>query len=280
MERIVHSQAVSQGAVLMMLVQILICFVLPIGLAVWAIQRRSHPKKGAAKIFFIGMGIFFLFAGVLESPFRGIARQFQQTPWLYALYGALLAGVFEEVGRFLGFKFIQKRIPTKINDTETPFLYGLGHGGLEMILVGSLTMLSNFLFATMINSGAIQKVLAQTPESSRATINNVVKQLTATSGWTVSLSLMERLLALTVQIALSVVVWLLIVKRKQWFWLLLPIGLHAFIDFPAALAQVGTLNVTAVESILVVQTLLVVAFVYWLWRREQPERHTDDKLNS
>ena len=141
MEKVVNNQMVSQSAVTMMLIQMLICLALPIGLAVWVIKRRSHPQKGATKIFFIGMGIFFLFAGILEGPFRGIARQFQHTPWAYALYGALLAGVFEEVGRFLGFKFIQKRIPDKMNDPETPFLYGLGHGGLEMILIGSVTVL-------------------------------------------------------------------------------------------------------------------------------------------
>ena len=160
MEKVVNNQMVSQSAVTMMLIQMLICLALPIGLAVWVIKRRSHPQKGATKIF-------FLFAGVLEGPFRGIARQFQHTPWAYALYGALLAGVFEEVGRFLGFKFIQKRIPAKINDPETPFLYGLGHGGLEMILIGSVTVLSNYAFAFIINSGEIEKVINQTPASSR-----------------------------------------------------------------------------------------------------------------
>lgn len=276
MEKVVNNQMVSQSAVTMMLIQMLICLALPIGLAVWVIKRRSHPKKGATKIFFIGMGIFFLFAGVLEGPFRGIARQFQHTPWAYALYGALLAGVFEEVGRFLGFKFIQKRIPDKINDPETPFLYGLGHGGLEMILVGSMIVLSNYLFAMLINSGSIEKVLSQTPASSRSAITAVVKQLTGMSAWTVSLSLLERIMALAVQIALSVVVWLLIVKRKQWFWLLVPIGLHAFIDFPAALTQVGALSVTVEEFLLVGQSLLIVGLVYWLWQRTMRNRQVSD----
>ena len=82
MEKVVNNQMVSQSAVTMMLIQMLIWLALPIGLAVWVIKRRSHPQKGATKIFFIGMGIFFLFAGVLEGPFRGIARQFQHTPGL------------------------------------------------------------------------------------------------------------------------------------------------------------------------------------------------------
>ena len=113
MEKVVNNQMVSQSAVTMMLIQMLICLALPIGLAVWVIKRRSHPKKGATKIFFIGMGIFFLFAGILEGPFRGIARQFQHTPWAYALYGALLAGVFEEVGRFWASSLSKSVFPIK-----------------------------------------------------------------------------------------------------------------------------------------------------------------------
>ena len=96
-----------------------------------------------------------------------------------------------------------------------------------------------------------------------------MKQLMATTGWTISLSLMERLLALAVQIALSVVVWIIIMKRMRWFWLLLPIGLHAFIDFPAALTQVGALNGAVEEVLLVVQTILVLAFTYWFWRQNR-----------
>lgn len=269
MSKIVNS-TVSQSAIVMMVIEIMVCLVLPIALAVWIIQRRSHPKKGATPVFFIGMAIFILFAGILEGPFRGIARQFQHTPWLYALYGALLAGVFEEGGRWFGFKWIQRRIPQKVKTPETPFLYGLGHGGIEMMLGGGLAMFSNVLFATTINSGALAKVIANTPTSARAAITTAVKQLTGMSAWTVSLSLLERLLALTIQIALSVVVWLIVVNRKQWFWMLVPVGLHAFIDFPAGLSQAGALSVPVTELLLVVQTAMVVAFVYWLWRREKP----------
>lgn len=269
MSKIVNS-TVSQAAIVMMVIEIIICLVLPVALAVWIIQRRSHPKKGATPVFFIGMAIFILFAGILEGPFRGIARQFQHTPWLYALYGALLAGVFEEVGRWFGFKWIQRRIPQKAKTPETPFLYGLGHGGLEMMLGGGLAMFSNVLFATTINSGALAKLMTKTPASARSGIITAVKQLTGMSGWTMSLSLLERLLALTIQIALSLVVWLIVVNRKQWFWMLLPVGLHAFIDFPAGLSQAGALSLTVTELLLVSQTVIVVAFVYWLWRREKP----------
>ncbi|MFK5281669.1 YhfC family glutamic-type intramembrane protease, partial [Lacticaseibacillus paracasei] len=100
--------------------------------------------------------------------------------------------------------------------------YVLGHGGLELILIGSLTMFSNFMFAMLINGGKVNEMLEKVPASSRSVLNTQVKQLMATTGWTISLSLMERLLALAVQIALSVVVWIIIMKRMRWFWLLLP----------------------------------------------------------
>ncbi len=49
MEKVVNNQMVSQSAVTMMLIQMLICLALPIGLAVWVIKRRSHPQKGRLK---------------------------------------------------------------------------------------------------------------------------------------------------------------------------------------------------------------------------------------
>jgi uncharacterized membrane protein YhfC len=53
--------------------------------------------------------------------------------WLYAVLGALLAGLFEETGRFIAFKFLLK----KRTDRKTAISYGIGHGGFEAIFGGA-----------------------------------------------------------------------------------------------------------------------------------------------
>ena len=54
---------------------------------------------------------------------------------LYALYGGLAAGLFEETGRLLAFRFILKPHTARI----TALSYGIGHGGIEAFWVMGLS---------------------------------------------------------------------------------------------------------------------------------------------
>ena len=47
------------------------------------------------------------------------------------LYGGLMAGVFEETGRYVSFKWFLKK-ETRIQDGLS---YGIGHGGIEAMLI-------------------------------------------------------------------------------------------------------------------------------------------------
>ena len=73
--------------------------------------------------------------------------------WCLGL-GCLLAGVFEEVGRYLAFRFLLKRY-TNRRDAVT---YGIGHGGIEAILVLGLTAINNIAIAQLVNSGSIETI--------------------------------------------------------------------------------------------------------------------------
>ena len=88
MDKVVNNNPVSQFTVNMMGVEMLLCFALPIILLIWVILRYSKPKKVLLRFSLLAWA-FFLFAGVLEGPFRGIAKDFQHVPFLYALYGAV-----------------------------------------------------------------------------------------------------------------------------------------------------------------------------------------------
>src|SRR3954453_12090483 len=83
----------------------------------------------------IGAGVFFLFSQVLEKLMHAYvlsgnpvtASWLQLHPLGYALYGCLAAGLFEEVGRYLGMRFLVK----DTGNPGTAVAYGLGHGGIE-----------------------------------------------------------------------------------------------------------------------------------------------------
>ena len=62
----------------------------------------------------------------------------QSRPWLYYVYAALAAAVFEETGRLIAMKFWMK----KWLDFPNALMYGIGHGGVEAILLGGFSGIS------------------------------------------------------------------------------------------------------------------------------------------
>ena len=77
-----------------------------------AVMLWLRRRGGRWRDFFLGAGIFFLFAMVLEQMLHQLVLRspagptLQGSVWLTGLYGGLAAGVFEEVGRFCAFKLV------------------------------------------------------------------------------------------------------------------------------------------------------------------------------
>ena len=184
---------------------------------------------------------FVVFAQVLEGVPKaiffgggtGVSQYVLTHAWAYTLIGCLLAGVFEEVGRYLAFRFLLKRY-TNRRDAVT---YGIGHGGIEAILVLGLTAINNIAIAQLVNSGSIE---------------------TITNGLTgVQL---DQVQAMTLHMSLSVVVFRAVRQRKAGY-LGLAVALHALFDVPAALFQCGVLHSTwLVEALLLVLCLGCAAY--------------------
>ena len=92
-------------------------------------RKRFHAPVSS---FFVGVGVFILFALVLESLLHNlilptpVGQKIFGDMWLYALYGGAAAALFEETGRIFAAKtFLRRR-----NDTPNAYMYGAGHGGV------------------------------------------------------------------------------------------------------------------------------------------------------
>lgn len=124
-----------------------------IGLPVLVLLVWKFKFCRGAKLFpaVVGAVTFVVFAQVLEGVPKaiffgggtGVSQYVLTHAWAYTLIGCLLAGVFEEVGRYLAFRFLLKRY-TNRRDAVT---YGIGHGGIEAILVLGLTAINNIAIA-------------------------------------------------------------------------------------------------------------------------------------
>ena len=151
--------------------------VLSMGVPIALFIAGRVKLKARISSFFIGAGTYLLFAMLLKQLLHVLVIQFcglnaQSRPWLYYVYAALAAAVFEETGRLIAMKFWMK----KWLDFPNALMYGIGHGGVEAILLGGLSGISNLVSMLMINSGAMQNTLtALTKEgiTSRAEISEL-----------------------------------------------------------------------------------------------------------
>src|SRR5699024_5261186 len=97
---------VSGGTIISIIIHGVIAFGLPIFFLVFLLKK--YPKSW--KTVLGGGGIFFVFAQVLEAILHQVVffvdiypTNWLQNPLVYAIYASLAAGVFEEIGRFIGF---------------------------------------------------------------------------------------------------------------------------------------------------------------------------------
>ena len=220
--------------------------------------------------FFVGCLVFLGFALVLESTVHNLVlggsagEKILSTPWLYALYGGLAAGLFEECGRYLAFRTVLRKAQ---DEDKNALMYGAGHGGFECFALLALTGVSNLVYALLLSHGQEALLTAQMTEASLAQWETVKLQLTQSAPGIYLLGIAERVLALALQLSLTVPVWFAAKDgvRKRGL-LLLAICLHAAVDASAALL-VGVLPSVGVELALLLETAAAALLARAIWKK-------------
>ncbi|WP_044937583.1 YhfC family intramembrane metalloprotease [Pseudobutyrivibrio sp. LB2011] len=257
-------ETVSLASIIGMCFTLLISFGLPIGLLLYAMNKL----KAKMISFWIGAATFVVFALVLEQLLHiGMINQFGEALTgnilIKAIYGGLAAGIFEEVGRFISMKLFMKRFLNK----ENAFMYGVGHGGIEAMIIVGMTTVSNLISAYMINTGLMEKSLELFDSDIK---QQTIDQLTVL--WTTSpvdfyMAGVERVVAITLHLSLSYIVYRA-VKDGKIQLLFLSIALHAFADFVTVLVA-GYAPVIVVEIVLIVLVSIIAVVVYKKFSAEQ-----------
>lgn len=231
--------------------------------AIWWLKTR-HERITTV---LVGAATWFVFAQILETipklilfnPALEISNTIRGSVFLYTLVGCLLAGIFEETGRFVAFKTILKNRTNK----ETAISHGIGHGGFEaLFLMGAMGM-QYITYAILVNTGKIQEIIDQAASQGASIdeVNAVVDTIKSISFMYVGLSLYERVFAILVHVGLSILVFYAVRERKTWMYIL-SIVLHGLFDVPAALYQTGAITLPVTEIILTVYATVFFVIVY------------------
>lgn len=257
--------SVSVASIIGMVCTLLISTVVPIAAFIIAAVKW----KGRARIssFFIGAATFIVFALILERILHAVVLGATGTMiagniWLYALYGGLAAGLFEETGRFLAMKFCMK----KTLNRENAILYGIGHGGIEAILIVGLTYVNNLIYSALINSGSLTSVLAAYDGKTQAALLQQLSALGTTPSIHFYLAGLERIGAMLLHIVLSYLVYLA-VKNGAPKYYALSIFLHAFLN--AAIVIISSKISVVLTEIAFIIVILLLAFL--LYRHEKSQ---------
>lgn len=262
----------------------ILAFTIPMVLiAVWKMRTRKSLVP-----FFVGMFIFLFFAKGLEMiphtvfllTDNPLSRAINGNLVLYVLYGGLMAGLFEELGRYLAFHFLMKKYPEK----ETAVTYGMGHGGIECMLVMGISYLQYYSYGQLINNGAMEKMMASYKGNTQ--MQNSLQQLIDTitgmqksdcffAGW-------ERVSAMMLQIGLSILVFQAVKAAGKKYLLWVAVLLHMLADIPAALYQKGVLPILSVEILIFIFAGLVLFYAIRVYgnMEKTTEGKTDEEKHS
>lgn len=241
---------ISNLTIFMMGLDVFLALAIPVGLFIWC-RCRFHCTMIP---YWVGCGTFILFAMVLESgvhqlvlgrlPIGGII---QGNTWLYAIYGGLMAGLFEETGRFCAMKLLKRRH----NRPATALIYGAGHGGIEVLIVLGLNMVNYLIYAILANRGQLTAILGPSvPEATQQALTGILENLATQSPWLLLLSPLERISAVILHMSLSVFVWKAATKPGRFPLFFAAIALHAVMDALAVILSSFGLPTLVLEAVI------------------------------
>ena len=182
-----------------------ICLALP--LVVLFLFAWKHKKQGIVSAWLLGAAGFFVTQILIRVP---ILTFLQSQSWFeefayshmfaYTFTLAFTAGLFELAGRFGVAKLLEK----KLNWNRT-LAVGLGHGGIEAMLLIGMTYINNLAYIFMINAGTFDETLAMAAASGvDVTQLEMIKvQLITSSPALFLLGGFERILAMIAHAAMS-----------------------------------------------------------------------------
>ena len=254
---------IGSGAYIGMIIMIASGILLPVGVSIWWLVTR----KEKISTILIGAATWFVFAIILETipkaillnPATSLGQTVMGSVLLYTVIGALLAGIFEETGRYVVFRTLLKNRRNR----ETGISHGIGHGGFEALYILVLTGVQYLIYASMINAGTFQSLVDQTAALGVdvSSLDALPAQIAAITPGTGLLSLFERVFAMLLHVSLSMLVFYGVRKSKLWVFFL-AIAAHALFDVPAALYQIGAMHLYVTEALLAIYSIAAFVLVY------------------
>ena len=261
---------IGKSSIPSLIITIILMIAIPV--AFFLYWRRKHKEQTNISYLIAGALGFVVSARVLELGVHyfciladnPVSRFMKGSTPAYVLYGTIMAGVFEECGRHIVLKYIMKKNRTR----ENAVLYGIGHGGIEILAVLLPSMITYLVIAVLFSSGDVEHALSSlkiTEETAAAALPSI--QAAAAFDYAMmAMNVMERLLAMLLHIGLTVIVYYGVINAKK-AYLPMAVLLHMLMDTFPALYQRSAVPLWSVEVWAAVWTAVIGFIAVKLYRR-------------
>jgi len=273
-----ESIVVEKSSISALIITVILMLAIPVGFFLfWRKKHKAQTKIGwliagaagflvSARVLELGVHYFCI---VADNP---ISRFLNGSTVAFVLYGVTMAGVFEECGRYL----ILKHILKKNRSRENAVLYGIGHGGIEILAVVFPLMITYLTIAVLFSSGNTETVCStlKITEENAAAVLPSVQAAAAFDYAAMAMNVVERLFAMLLHIGLTVIVYDGVCSRKTVF-LPLAVILHMLMDTFPALYQRGAVPLWAVEVWAAVWTVVIGLAAWKLYKKMKAPLETE-----
>lgn len=280
------------GLLSTLIIAAVVVILAPVLVGVWLARRWRVPWR----VFFYGALVWFVFQYITRIPALQVlgptvANLLSQSVWYkygWFLFLALTAGLFEEGGRYLGYRFFEKdrqlgqQFTLKKMEKTWPqaLMYGTGHGGIEAILLVGLPLALQIASCIY----AFQTDPATLAPDQALLIHQAREACSLTAWWVPLLGMLERLMAIAIHLSLSVMV-LQVFTRRQGYWWWLAVGYHTLTNLVAIVLSDALTGVLSQEAAILITEAAILPFALfslWLiWRlRPQAAELTTDSNGS
>ena len=261
---------VGKSSVPSLIITVVLMIAIPVIFFIY--WRRKHKEQTKLSWLIAGAIGFIVSARVLELGVHyfciladnPISRFINGNTAAFVLYGIMMAGLFEECGRYIVLKYIMKKNRTR----ENSVLYGIGHGGIEILAVLLPSIITFLAVAVMFSAGDTENALRTlniTEETAAAALPTVQSAAAFDYGM-MAANVIERLFAMFLHIGLTVIVYYGVVNAKK-MYLPLAILLHMLMDTFPALYQRSVVPLWSVEVWAAVWTIIIVFIAVKLYRK-------------
>ena len=272
---------IGKSSIPSLLITVILMIALPVVFFLY--WRRKHREQTNISYLIAGAIGFIVSARLLELGVHyfcivsdnPVSRFLNGNTAAFVLYGIVMAGVFEECGRHVVLKYIMK----KNRSRENAVLYGIGHGGIEILAVLLPTMITYLAVSVLFSQGDRETALSslKITEETAAAALPAVQAAAAFDYGMMAANVIERLFAMLLHIGLTVIVFYGVVNGKK---LCLPMAilLHMLMDFFPALYQRGVISLWAVEVWAAVWTVIIVFLAVRLYGKMNASFVTENAL--